>query len=105
MTIHFAAARPAVSAHLGGMAHGALARRAANDNHAPRSGDGAGHDRLLRDALKHFATHGLSAARQAWIEAERAIQAGEAESYRYWREICGKFDRRMAAALVRKFGE
>lgn len=105
MPIHFAAARPAASAYLGGLPRHTLARRAANDNPGGQQPRGIEPDRMLRDALKHFAVHGLGAARQARQMAERCFLAGELDSYRYWREICGKFDQRMAAALVRKFGD
>lgn len=105
MTIHFAAARPAVAAYLGGAGQGTLTRRAANDNPGGSQSQGVAHDHMLRDALKHFAAYGLGAARQARLEAERCFRADELEGYRYWREICGKFDRRMAAALARKYGD
>ncbi len=113
MPIHFAAARPVVSAFLGVASRNNLAREAANDNCDGRPSTGrpstgrrgaVTSDRMLRDAIKHFATHGLGAAEQARREAERGYHAGEVQTYRYWLEICGKFDRRMAAALVRKFG-
>jgi hypothetical protein len=99
MTIRFAAARPATIARRFGHTAG-LRRRAANDNAAPAS-----HDTLLRDALKHFAAHGLGAAAQARLEAERGWHAGRAEEYRHWLEICRRFDRRMAAALEARLGD
>ncbi|MDE2435077.1 MAG: hypothetical protein KGM49_02340 [Sphingomonadales bacterium] len=71
-----------------------LAARAANDNHP-----GSGRDLLPRDALKHFARHGLGAAEAARGEAERAFFAGDRQSYLHWLNICRTLDRRMAAAI------
>lgn len=69
--------------------------RAANDNDS-----GCGREKLLRDALKHFARHGLGAAEAARTEAERAIRAGDRLGYDHWLGICRALDRRMAAALA-----
>ena len=86
MTIHFAASRTPSSSPL---------LRAANDNTLVRPNDG-----LLRDALKHFAEHGLGAAEAAQSNAEDAFFAGDREEYRRWSEICRTLDRRMAAAMA-----
>ncbi|MBS0481241.1 MAG: hypothetical protein JSR96_03645 [Proteobacteria bacterium] len=71
-----------------------MACRAANDN-AVRSGS----DAVLRDALKHFARHGLGAAEAARTEAEQARFAGDHQGYQHWLDICRTLDRRMASAL------
>lgn len=93
MTIHFAAARPALAVHfvharrIGGLL------RAANDNHSGRR------DLLPREALRHFAAHGLRAATVARGNAEEAHRAGDGQGYAHWLEICRTLDRRMALAL------
>lgn len=94
MTIHFAAARPAATAFFGRDEQKRLALRAANDNHTGRA-----QDLLLRDALKHFAAHGLGAADEARQRAERAFFAGDRPAYLHWLNICRALDRRMARAL------
>lgn len=94
MTIRFAAPRPAAIRSSTAMGLG-LRRKAANDN-----GDMSTPDHVLRDALKHFAVHGLGAAQQARLEAERAWHEGRHEEYRHWLEICRRFDRRMARGLA-----
>lgn len=94
MSIRFAAARHGpicvrrvLDARTGGAA--------ANDN-----GDALGSDRMLRAALRHFATHGLGAAEAAREEAETAFFAGDRSAYRWWLGICRMLDRRMAEAIV-----
>lgn len=95
MTIRFASANTAAFVR---SAHGdARLRRAANDNAAQGASTGP-HDVLLRDALKHFAQHGLRAAEVARQNAERAFFAGDRPAYRHWLEICRALDRRMALA-------
>jgi hypothetical protein len=91
MSHHFAAANDS-----GNAAFAASAQlRAANDN-----GEGLGEDTLLRAALRHFARHGLSAARQAHENAESASFAGNTAEYRHWMAICHALDRRMGASLA-----
>ena len=93
MTIRFASASIASAAFVS-PGHQSTPR-AANDN--PAAGDVA-RDVLLRDALKHFARHGLRAAEVARQNAERAFFAGDRPAYRHWLEICRALDRRMALA-------
>lgn len=69
-----------------------LPRQAAND------------ERLLADALRHFARHGLSAAVRARANAEAARADGDEEACHWWIAICGQLDRRMAEAFARKIG-
>ena len=99
MTIHFAAARPKISAILGRRLAVVPAGRAANDNY-----DEFASDSILRAALRHFAQHGLSAAENARDAAERAFFAGDRGNYRWWLGICRALDRRMAASLRARTG-
>lgn len=73
--------------------------RAANDN----LGEFA-QDRLLRDALRHFAEHGLGAADLARANAEAAFFADDRAQYRRWLSICRTLDQRMAAAIAARSG-
>jgi len=97
MPIHFAAATPYASAFIARGSKVRLRSRAANDN-AVRIGQ----DPLLRDALKHFAAHGLGAAEEARAQAERAFFRGDREGYRHWLAICRTLDRRIATNLARR---
>ena len=97
MSIRFAAP-PSV---LRNRIDGTRARRAcgmpANDNGAKHTGEA-----MLNAALRHFAEHGLAAARHARSEAENALEAGDEQAYSYWLEVCRTLDRRMAQELDRK---
>lgn len=99
MTIHFAAARPAVSAILGRRLAAVPIGRAANDNSADFADDA-----MLRGALLHFAQHGLGAAAQAHDCAEQALLAEDRDSYRHWLGLCRTLDRRMALGLLARTG-
>jgi hypothetical protein len=99
MTIHLATARTAALRWLIPVATDLLVARAANDNAEPGI-----RDDVLRDALKHFARHGLGAAEQARHEAERAFFAGDRKAYQHWLAICRTLDRRMAAAVQFRTG-
>lgn len=57
----------------------------------------AGSDLILRAALRHFAEHGLGAARAARAQAEAAFFAGDRQSYEWWLGITRTLDRRLAA--------
>lgn len=96
MTMRFAAARIAAASPVAR----ALSRRApgapANDNGIEPD------DHLLHAALRHFAQHGLGAARDAHQRAEAAFFAGERESYRWWLGVCRTLDKRLAARLEHK---
>jgi len=74
--------------------------RASNDN-----GPAETSDRLLHAALRHFAEHGLGAAREAREQAEKAFFAGDRESYDWWIAICRTLDRRIAAQLDYEFSQ
>jgi hypothetical protein len=100
MTVYFAAARSPARSPLAR----ALARKphggAANDNGRVRETD----DLMLHAALRHFAEHGLGAARAARKQAEAAFFAGDRQTYDWWLGICRTLDRRLAAQLVRATG-
>ena len=103
MAIHFAAAT--TGTHAAGRAPvcqpiaRALMRRAmervGNDN-GWSTHDSAAHDQVLRAALRHFAEHGLGAARMARAQAEAAFFAGDRQSYDWWLGITRTLDRRLA---------
>ena len=67
----------------------------ANDNSGTFGGE-----KLLGEALRHFAVHGLGAAEAARANAERAFFAGDRDRYQHWLDICRLLDRRMAAAVA-----
>lgn len=72
---------------------------AANDNGGlPES------DLLLHAALRHFAVHGISAARAARAQAEAAFFAGDRAGYDWWLAICRTLDRRLAARIDDELG-
>jgi hypothetical protein len=76
---------------------------AANDNageEADAAATGA-FDPVLVAALRHFARHGLDAARVAHAEAGRLARAGNAPGAAEWIAITGMFDRRLAATAHR----
>ncbi|MEM8724527.1 MAG: hypothetical protein AAGE86_03300 [Pseudomonadota bacterium] len=79
---------------------GALSARsipaAANDNCGARTAN-LPDDQMLRAALRHFAEHGLGAARAARGRAEAAFFAGDRQSYEWWLGITRTLDRRLAA--------
>lgn len=70
--------------------------RAANDNGGSPA-DRQSNDQLLRAALRHFAEHGLGAAREARSQAEAAFFAGDRQAYDWWLGITRTLDRRLAA--------
>ena len=96
MTIRFAAANRENSNSFVARAFVAtIPLRAANDNV-----HGTSEDRLLKAALRHFATYGLSAAECARTNAEHAFFEGDRPSYRWWLAICQTLDKRMASAVA-----
>ncbi|WP_299193168.1 hypothetical protein [uncultured Erythrobacter sp.] len=72
------------------------AEKAANDN-AEFTRDSVANDQMLRAALRHFAEHGLGAAREARAQAENAFFTGDRQAYNWWLGITRTLDRRMAA--------
>ena len=96
MTLRFAAARSTAASPLAR----ALSRRA--PGHAANDNGTDTNDHLLHAALRHFAEHGLGAARDAHRRAERAFFVGDRESYRWWLGVCRTLDKRLAARLEHK---
>ena len=107
MRIPFAAA-PHITSHVAGLDHnnvlsGRIAaipadratERAANDNDLG-SIHGKASDQMLRAALRHFAQHGLGAAREARTRAEEAFFAGDRQACDWWLGITRTLDRRLA---------
>ena len=94
MAIRFAAAQTAMSARMSREASREVEWLATNDNAAP------GHsEATIHAALRHFAEHGLDAAREAEAQAQRAAQAGDEQAFEWWRGICRALDRRLARSL------
>lgn len=73
---------------------------ASNDNGVLETSDG-----LLHAALRHFAEHGLGAAREARSQAERAFFAGDRQAYDWWLAICRTLDRRIASQIDYEFDQ
>ena len=96
MSIHFSAANCAVKSHLSSDGARSTMECAANDN-----GLGAPFDQMLHAALRHFAQHGIGAARDARKRAETAFFTGDSESYQWWLGVCRVIDRRLADELAR----
>lgn len=97
MTIRIATARPVTApVHLTRGALGRIAARAANDNADPER-----QDQVVREALRHFAAHGLNAADDAGQRAQAAHRDGDLRAMNRWLQICAALDPRRAAALHR----
>lgn len=96
MPVRFAAARHTTRSPIARALARKAVERAANDNR-----DGMTDDRLLHAALRHFARHGLGAAREAQAQAQKAFFAGDRQSYDWWLAICRTLDRRLADELAR----
>lgn len=107
--IHFAPAKngphAAARAPLRQPAARALAQRVvdrvANDT-GVSAAERAHHDAVLRAALRHFAEHGLSAARVAREEAETAFFAGDRAAYDWWLSVTRTLDRRLASEAEKR---
>ena len=54
-------------------------------------------DQMLKAALRHFAEHGLGAARAARAQAEAAFFSGDRQAYDWWLSITRTLDRKLAA--------
>ncbi len=97
MTVHFAAARNPARSPVARVLSRRTPGQAANDN-----GDLAGihtNDNLIHAALRHFAAHGLGAAREARKQAEAAFFDGDRRGYDWWLGICRTLDKRIAGQL------
>ena len=106
MTIRFAAAISAenANAHLPvckPIARALISRameRVSNDN-GPSASDTDLNDHVLKAALRHFAQHGLGAARLAKAQAQAAGAAQDRQSFEWWLGITRTLARRMAAEV------
>ena len=74
---------------------------AANDNGAVKSTDPA----IVEAALRHFAEHGLGAARAARHRAEKAFFTDKQPANRRWLEICLQLDQQKALTAARELHE
>ncbi|MDG5747215.1 hypothetical protein P8Q88_03390 [Qipengyuania sp. XHP0207] len=100
MPLHFAAARSTANSPIArALARKALAR-AANDN--GDVADAVSFDTTMRAALRHFAEHGLNAAKEAARLAEDAHFSGDMQGYRWWLAICRRLDRKAADRLAHR---
>lgn len=100
MTIRYAAAHSIhapITLSRAGLAR--ISRAPANDN-----GDAPQRDQVLRNALLHFAEHGLRAAEDAGERAEAATLAGDLAQRDHWLEICHALDARRARGLTKRIG-
>ena len=95
MSIRFAAPRQAIRNRMEDTAEALACRRPANDNGPAAQLAEA----TLQAALRHFAQHGLAAARHARQEAESARAQGDERSFAWWRDICRALDRRLAREI------
>lgn len=98
MTLRFASARTSTHSPIARALTRRAVGRAANDNGSEAD------DRLLHAALRHFAEHGLGAARQARKQAEGAFFTGDREAYEWWLGVCRTLDRQLAAQFERATG-
>jgi len=102
MSIHFAAAKSAnITNARSGNVRILVARaqkRVANDN-ADFSERSHNNDQVMRAALRHFAAHGLGAAKVARAQAEKAFFKGDRDTYDWWVDITRTLDRRLAASV------
>lgn len=94
MSVHFAAARCATRSPLARAFSKRPTGAAANDNGNALSNPAI--DQALRDALLHFAEHGLDAANDAARKASDAAETGSTDEYRHWLGICGTLDGKLA---------
>ena len=101
MTTRFAPAQKLACSPLARVLRFTVAPRAHNDNR-PTSGHAAPSEVMLRAALRHFAKHGLGAARDARSKAEEAFFAGDRAAYDWWLGITRTLDRRLAAQSIER---
>lgn len=101
MSIRFAAPKKAIRNRMDAFEAQGACLLAANDNAHGRVLNPISNS-TLRAALRHFAQHGLAAARHAGAQAEAARHAGDELAYAWWLDICRALDRRLAFELDRK---
>lgn len=95
MTIRFAAATKRYSPVMANCYSPLISLRAANDNGFAPAGE-----KMIHEALRHFARHGLRAAELARDNALLAQAANDSETFDWWVSICRTLDRRMAESLL-----
>ena len=98
MTVHFAAARSRASSPLARIMGNARRGLPANDEPAAQT---AIIDGLTEATLRHFAEHGLGAARAALDFAEQAREAGDIAESEYWVDMCRRLDTQAAVRFER----
>lgn len=101
MTIRFATATTGHSSVIARTLQMSVPACPVNDN-GDAAGGSAGDERMLWEALRHFARHGLHAALEAAESAEAALEAGDTEGFEWWLSICRKLDRKMGESLARQ---
>ncbi len=94
MSIRFAAPRSALRNRMDETQARTCCPMPANDNGARHTSE-----TMLHAALRHFADHGLAAARHAFQQAQQAAEEGDEQAFSYWLEMCRALDRRMAQEL------
>ncbi|MEO1967480.1 MAG: hypothetical protein ABGW87_02040 [Sphingomonadaceae bacterium] len=97
MTIRFAAAPQLRHSHVARVLSWNGPQAAANDN--PGKYDPLS-TRAVRDALAHFAIHGMRAASEARHAALDARASGNSAAFRHWVSICRVLDDRLADQLA-----
>jgi len=97
MTIRFAAAhhRNRIRKVISVSRRGRPVPLSANDNGHEAAND----DAVLSEALRHFAAHGVCAARHAGDRALLAHRSGDAKEFDWWLSVCRMLDRRLANAV------
>lgn len=60
-------------------------------------------DEVLAAALRHFADHGLGAARAARFNAKQAFFVGDRAAYDWWLSITQVLDRRLVSDMADNF--
>ena len=94
MPIRFAAPPSTLRARLTPEEARAACWLPANDNNSSTASDA-----MVHAALRHFAEHGLAAARHARKKAELALKANDQREFEWWLGICRALDRKMAREL------
>ncbi len=96
MSLHLVTARTAKRSPVAQYLYKSDIAPFANDN-----GELGDNDLFVEAALRHFATHGMGAARDAREQAEIAFFEGDRLTYDWWLSVCRILDRRIARELER----
>ncbi len=100
MAVRFAAARSAARSPIARALANRAVKRAANDNGTPPPANDI--DDTMREALRHFAGHGMASALIAARRAETAHQDGDETARRWWLSICSTLDRALAMRVEQR---